>query len=160
MSSGWFKVRWPNHWVMSSIALNEFVPIVTAAAIWGPHWQGCHVCFHSDNNAVVSVLVKRAAKDACMNHLLRTLFFYAAIYNFHFLAEHIPGTAADALSRNDITSFSSIFPQMVPVEVPAVVLDMVVEAHPDWSLLNWIELFRHSLFRASSPAQSVPTVQV
>ena len=110
--------------------------------------------------AVVSVLVKRAAKDTRMNHLLRTLFFYAAIYKFHFSAEHIPGirnTAADALSHNDITSFSHIFPQVVPVEVPAVVLDVVVEAHPDWSSPHWIELFRLSLFRASP---SVPTVQV
>ena len=64
--------------------------------------------FHSNNMAVISVLVKRAANDACMNHLLLTLFCYAAIYKFHFSAEHIPGiciTAADALSRNDITSF-------------------------------------------------------
>ena len=90
VSFGWFKVRWPNHWVMSSIALKEFVPIVIATAIWGPHWQGCHVCFHSDNMAVVSELVKRAAKDACMDHLLRTLFFYVAIYkspNLHSCAD-------------------------------------------------------------------------
>ena len=101
----------------------------------GYQWQGCHVCFHSDNMAVVSVLVKRATKDARMNHLLRTLFFYTAIYKFHFLSEHIPGirnTAANALSRN-ITSFSCIFPQVVPVEVPAVELNVVVEAHPDWT---------------------------
>ena len=57
VSSGWFKLRWPNHCVMSSITLKEFVPIVIAAAIWGSHWQGCHVCFHSNNMAVVLVLV-------------------------------------------------------------------------------------------------------
>ena len=70
----------------------------------------CAACHCSDNIAVVLVLVKRAAKNVCMNHLLCTL--YAAIYKFHFLTEHIPGicnTAANALSRNDITSFSRIF---------------------------------------------------
>ena len=36
-------------------------------------------------------VVKRAAKDTRMIHLLRTLFFYVAIYKFHFSAEHIPG---------------------------------------------------------------------
>ena len=35
VSSGWFKVRWPNHWVMSSIAIKEFVPIVIAVANGG-----------------------------------------------------------------------------------------------------------------------------
>ena len=108
-------------------------------------------------------VVKRAAKDTHMIHLLRTLFFYVAIYKFHFSAEHIPGirnTVADALSRNDITSFSRIFSQVVPVEVPAVVLDVVVEVHPDWSSPHWMELFRRSFFRASPPTQSVPTVQV
>ena len=57
-------------------------------------------------------VVKRAAKDTRMIHLLRILFFYVAIYKFHFSAEHIPGirnTVADALSCNDITSFSCIF---------------------------------------------------
>ena len=92
------------------------------------HPEGvCAACHCGNNIAVVLVLDKRAAKNTCMNHLLRT--FYAAIYKFHFLTEHIPGirnTAANALSRNDITSFSRIFPQVLPVEVLAVVLDEVV----------------------------------
>ena len=134
VSSDWFKVRWPNHWVISCIALKEFVPIVIAVAILGPHWQGCQVCFHSEKMAVVSPLVKRATKDACMNHLLCTLFFYAAIYKFHFSAEHIPGickTVTNALSRNDITSFSPYLSS--GGACGAVVLNVVVEAHPDCS---------------------------
>ena len=103
------------------------------------------------------MLVKRAAKDTRMNHLLRTLFFYVAIYKFHFSAERIPdirNTAAEsALSRNDITSFSRIFPQVVPAgrggggspRLELAALDRAVQA---------------LLFTASPPAQSVLTVQV
>ena len=62
-SCGWFKVQWPASWLDVAIAQKELVPVVMAAAVWGHQWQGCHVCFHSDNMAVVSVLVNRAAKD-------------------------------------------------------------------------------------------------
>ena len=75
-SCGWFKVQWPASWSDVAIAQNELVPFVMAAAVWGHQWQGCHVCFHSDNMAVVSVLVNWVAKDERMNHMLRTLFFH------------------------------------------------------------------------------------
>ena len=52
---------------------------------------------------------------------------------------------ADALSRNDVNSFSHIFPQVAPMEVPAVLFEVVVGENPDWSLPHWIELFRCSL---------------
>ena len=70
---------------------SDLVPVVMAAAVWGHQWQGCHVCFHSDSMAVVSMLVNQATKDELMNHLLCTLFFYAAYYKFHFSAENCLG---------------------------------------------------------------------
>ena len=76
-------MAWPDHWVSSSIAQKEFVPIIIAAAIWDPHWQACHVCFHSNNMAMVSVLDKKATSRVRMTQLHHTLFFYAAIYKFH-----------------------------------------------------------------------------
>ena len=76
-------MAWPDHWVSSSIAQKEFVPIIIAAAIWDPHWQACHVCFHSNNMAMVSVLDKKATSRVRMTQLHRTLFFYAAIYKFY-----------------------------------------------------------------------------
>ena len=129
---------------------SDLVPVVMAAAVWGHQWQGCHVCFHSDNMAVVSVLVNRAAKDERMNHLLRTLFFYAAYYKFHFSAEHVPGVlnvAADALSQDNVTLFSHLVPQVPQVSIPVPVLDLLLQEPPDWSSAHWTTLFRRSLLR-------------
>ena len=81
----------------------------------------------------VSVLVNHAAKDELMNHLLCTLFFYAAYYKFNFSAEHVPGAlnvAADTLSWINVTLFSHLFVQHVPLQGPL-----------DWSSV----LFRLSL---------------
>ena len=149
-SCGWFKVQQPASWLDVAIAQKELVPVVIAAAVWGHQWQGCHVCFHSDNMAVDSVLVNQAAKDELMNHLLCTLFFYVAYYKFCFSAEHVPGVlnvAADALSQNNITLFSHLVPQVPQVSIPAPVLDLLQQEPPDWSSVHWTTLFKLSLLR-------------
>ena len=60
------------------------MPIIIAAAIWDPHWQGCHVCLHSDNMAMVSVLDKKATRGVRMAQLLHTLFSMQPSLNFTF----------------------------------------------------------------------------
>ena len=50
---GWFRGQWPED---VDISVKELVPVVIAAALWGRHWTSEHVCFHSDNMAVVSIL--------------------------------------------------------------------------------------------------------
>ena len=40
----------------TGIAAKELVPVVIAAVLWGPHWAGRHVWFHSDNEAVVTII--------------------------------------------------------------------------------------------------------
>lgn len=58
---GWFQVRWPCDWEDVDISSKELVPVVIAAALWGKHWAGQHICFHTDNMAVVAVLATRTA---------------------------------------------------------------------------------------------------
>ena len=70
---------------------------------------------------------------------------------FDFSASHIPGsqnTAADALSRDNVTLFSSLFPQ-VPLlpPIPPLLLDLFLHRPPKWSYPEWIQLFRSSLTR-------------
>ncbi len=101
----------------------EMIPVVVAAALWGKTWAGQHICFHSDNMAVVSVFTKRSAKDEHLRSLLGCLFFYASYYKFHYSVLHIPGMynmAADALSHTIITDFSSFLPQIPPYGIPRV----------------------------------------
>ena len=109
----WFKLAWPCD-LHRSIAALELIPVVVAATLWGDNWQGKLVCFHSDNEAEVSVLNKGHAQDVALTHLMRCLAFLAAFHGFHFSSVHVPGRlyeAADALSRNNLTLFHSLLPQ-------------------------------------------------
>ena len=43
--------------------MKKILPVVVAAALWGGgSWQGQHICFHSDNMAVVSIVNSKTAK--------------------------------------------------------------------------------------------------
>ena len=80
----WFQLQWPSAWGDTGIAAKELVPIVIAAVLWGLQWTGQHVCFHSDNEAVVTVITRRFAKHT----LLRCFFFYASFFPVQLL--HMP----------------------------------------------------------------------
>ena len=94
-----------------NIATKELFPIVVAAALWSPTWQGKQVLFRTDNQAVVAALALYSAHDPPLVHLLRSLFFIEAHFDFEHKVVHIPGEKnriADALSRNNTSVFSSL----------------------------------------------------
>ena len=72
---GWFQMCWPDTWTGIEILAKELVPVVAAAARWGSYWSGKHICFHSDNIAVVSVLQTRASKNKLLMPKLDTIVF-------------------------------------------------------------------------------------
>ncbi len=149
---GWFQLEWPPSWQEFNITAKELVPVVVAASLWGPRWRHQCVCFRSDNMAVVDLLRCRTSRDPLLMHLLHCLVFYASTYIFDFMAVHIPGvhnTAADALSRNNLTLFSSLFPQIARVIPPQAVVDLLVQSRPDWGSQTWTDLFRSSLTKES-----------
>ena len=149
---GWFQLEWPQSWQPANIAAKELVPIVLAAALWGPAWHRVCVRFQCDNMAVVEVLRSRTSHDPLLMHLLRCLVFYAAVFHFDFVAQHLPGThnvAADALSRNNVTLFSSLVPQIPQVHIPKPTQDLLVDVRPNWGSHEWTILFRNSWTRAS-----------
>ena len=81
--------------------MKELLPIVLVAILWGPHWAGIHMLFHTDNLAVVQVVQNLNVVDPLLCNLLRCLYFYFAHYHFTFTTAHIPGlknVAADTLS--------------------------------------------------------------
>ena len=154
-TTGSFQLQWPTHWSSIGIAIKELVPIVVAAALWGPSWEGHHIRFHSDNIAVVAILTKHTTRDPLLNHFLRCLFLYSAFYKFNYSAIHIPGalnTAADALSRNNFHTFSLLFPQVPLFSVPSVIQDLLIRIMPDWTSTDWTNLFAGSLVKGSHPA--------
>ena len=158
-SQVWFQLCWPDAWMATSIAAKELLPIVVAASLWGSSWEGKHVCFHCDNEAVVTIIRKRCAKDKLLTDLLRCLFFYASVFHFQFSAIHIAGASnrvADAISRNQLSSISFLFPQASRVLVPPSVSQFLL-APPDWGSPNWMEQFNTSLTSVCPPTLSVAT---
>ena len=90
-SLGYFQLEWPLGWEEIDISVKELVPVVVAAALWGGLWRGKHICFHSDNMAVVSILSTKTAKSPHLMHLLRCFSFYCAFYCINVSCVHVPG---------------------------------------------------------------------
>ena len=148
LPSLWFQVQWPPTWVEIDIVTKELVPIVAAAALWGRYWSRTHVCFHTDNMAVVAILRNQSGRSTLVQHLMRCLYFYTALYQFEYTTEHVPGVlnvAADAISRNNISVLPSLIPQATQVSVPPSLLEMLVSHQPDWGSATWITSFMHTL---------------
>lgn len=150
--SQWFQLQWRDeHEQQQNIATLELVPIVTAAAVWGKYWQGQTVRCRCDNQAVVFALLNRSCRDPNLMHLLRTLFFFEAHFQFSLHAEHIAGKdnqLADDLSRNNLPSFMQRCPgepRKSPTTIPSPLRDMLLSSKPDWNSPTWTQLFKATL---------------
>ena len=148
----WFQLAWSNATALQgkNIATQELLPIVLATAIWGRLWTGLHVQCLCDNKAVVAVINSRSCKDGDMMHLLCSLFFFEAEFQFSMVAAHKPGslnTLADALSRNNLPLFLQLSSQKVrdPTALPAPLLELLATQQPDWTSAIWREKFKDIL---------------
>ena len=79
-------------------------------------------------------------------HLLRCLFFISEHFKFLVEAVHLPGklnTSADALSRNYMRQFFQVMPEANPhpTPIPGQALWLLLEEQPDWTWVNWTELY-------------------
>ena len=103
-----------------------------------------------DNAAVVAIVNSgRSRLDRAM-HLRRCLSFFLARWDMMFVCSHIPGTdncAADALSRNSLSSFQSLVPEAEadPTPIHEDLLQCLVHDTPDWTKVDWVALFRTGL---------------
>ena len=125
------------------------MPIVIAAALWGKRWKGRTVRAQCDNAAVVAIVNSGASREPEAMHLRRCLAFLEAKFQFFIFATHIKGidnTLADALSRDNVSVFHSLYPQAKkePVAIPAALLDLLVVSKPDWTSQNWTALWSSS----------------
>ena len=123
-----------------SIAAKEFYPIVLAAIIWGHAWHGSSVLCHCDNRAVVDVINRMSARDPLLCYYSWCLFFVSAS------AKHTPGihnSAADALSRNDLSSFLAQIPNASPhpSPIPPDLLWGLCSSQPTWTSQDWTAWF-------------------
>ena len=123
--SCWLQCHWPSQWADMSIMVKELVPIVCAAAVWGPSWMGLHVLCYCDNMSVVHALNKGSSRElsGVVMHLLRTLTFFSAIFGFVLRAQHVAGLdigPADAISRDNLSLLFSQVPNAArePTPIP------------------------------------------
>ena len=75
-SLGWFQLQWPQDWHAIHITAKQLVPIVLAAALWGPQWTRRHIAFRWDNMAVVELLKSCTSQDPLLMHMSCCLAFY------------------------------------------------------------------------------------
>jgi len=142
----WFQLEWKERAREWHIAAKELLPIVLACLIWGKPWSGMRVQCYCDNMAAVEVVNGGYSKDEVMMHLVRCLFFTSEHFKFSVEAVHLPGslnTVADALSRNYMSQFLQVMPEAdpQPVPIPGQALWLLIEERPNWTSVNWTELF-------------------
>ena len=94
--SQWFCSEWPKQLPSVSdgdlsMAFRELYPIVAAAVVWGKCWTSKRVTFLCDNLATVRIIQKGRSKCLAIMKLMRMLTWTAAVNNFHFSAQHLPG---------------------------------------------------------------------
>ena len=105
--------KWLIFQIWSQISIKEFMPVLIATLIWGHKRKGHNVLIYCDNEAVVFVLNKHYSRDSYLAHMLHTLLFIEAHFQFQIKAAHIPGvhnTLADLLSRNQVAKFRTQLP--------------------------------------------------
>ena len=129
-----------------------------AAAIWGHAWRGKLILCHCDNEAVVTIINSGTSKEPEAMALLRCLFFIAARNNLLITAAHLPGSlnqVADALSRNNLPLFFTIYPQADPHPsvIPPALIDLLVLSKPDWTSQSWNKML-NTIF--NQPCQKTP----
>ena len=142
----WFQWQWDGPSKEWAIAPKELLPILFALVTWGRKWVGCRIECYCDNMAVVAVINSGRAKDKTLMHLLRCMFFVVAHLDIHIHASHVPGVenvAADALSRNCISSFLQEVPgaDPHPTPIPQALVDITVRQQLDWTSPRWAQLF-------------------
>ena len=114
--------------------------------IWGNQWRGSPILCKRDNAVVVATIMSGTSKDKLVMELIRNIFFILAQFNLFQVSEHLPGVhngAADALSRNNVSSFRSQVPWAMsqPSVIPEELLQRLVHQLPDWMSENWITLW-------------------
>lgn len=143
----WFQLKWPESWASIHITVKELLPIVLGVALWGAQWTGTTVKCLCDNAAVVAILNSGRSKCDRVMHLMRCLFFFLARFRITLVGEHIPGVdngAADALSRDRLSSFRVQVPQAseIPSPIHPGLIQALVVNQPDWTSRSWIELLK------------------
>ena len=150
----WFQLQWDQQSSALPIMVKELLPIVLACAIWGPSWRNHRVLCYCDNQAVVAGIRSQTTRESHCMHMLRTLAFIEAKYDFSLAPRYISTSAnhlADDLSRNLLSSFFKKVPlaDAQPTPLPLPLLNLLLDPTLDWTSPRWLQLFSATSGRAS-----------
>ncbi len=109
----WLQTQWDSTTQKLSIAEKELIPIILACAVWDRRWRSTHVTCHCDNQVVVACLRSRSNRVKSLMHMIRSLVFLEAHFDFHLSSVYIntlDNHLADDLSRGNLSSFLSKVP--------------------------------------------------
>ena len=84
----WFQLQWDDRALPLPIAVKELLPVIIAAALWGPCWRGLRATCHSDNQAVEAVLPSRTCHEDHMMHAPVALPLYARLFAAHSMLDN------------------------------------------------------------------------
>ena len=139
----WFHFSWTDHLQLLPIAVKELIPVVVAAALFGRQWKGHLIQFSVDNMAVVHVLNSTYSRDSHLMHLVHTLVFLAACFDFWFMAKHIERKANSLADDLSLYIFSQIplAEYHPPPLISVSLLDLLGSNQHIWKFADWIKLF-------------------
>ena len=159
----WFQLPWDEESRSFPIIFKELIPIILTMGIWGPEWQGKDVTCRCDNMAVASAVTLRSSHNSEMMHLLWCLFYIEALYGFGLRCVHLPGvenTRADALSRDNISSFRLQVPEadLVPQALPKALVQALLQMDKNWLSPAWRDQLISISGRTLPNPPTAPTV--
>ena len=111
--SSWMYGLFPREWQVFNITFLELYPIVLAVHVWGHLWKNHSIIFHSDNQALVSILNSHTSRDADIMCMVRRMVLECMKKNILFQARFVKGvenTLSDCLSRQWIDRFKALSP--------------------------------------------------
>ena len=96
-----------SHWVnydldIMNINVLELFPVLLATRSFAHDWSNQHVVCYSDNTQVVSCVNRGTSSNVHCMSMLREIFWFSAMYNFHITCRHVRGVdnyLPDLLSR-------------------------------------------------------------
>ena len=122
--TSWMYGLFPLEWQDFNITFLELYPIVLAVHVWGHLWKNHSIIFHTDNQALVSILNTHTSRDANIMCMVRAMVLECMRQNILFQARFVRGvqnTLADCLSRQWVDKFKAMSPSSnaQPTPVPA-----------------------------------------
>ena len=134
LGNSWIQAAWPTAWLEVDINFKELFAIVAAAFTWGHEWRGRRIVFITDNKPITQIWAAGTTPVPSLMSLIRKLFIFAASNNILFSFKHILGhfnTAADALSRSQVSRFRQVMPDADenPTAIPETVWEIGSHTH-------------------------------